>query len=117
MAGDPLLTNQVFVSHPSHMTLPPPGRSFVPAPLEGRGRGGRAAVDMRYFPAQEGPPVEYCRQRVRECEAYVAVVGLRYGSSVPGAGYSYTEAEFREATAAGIPRLVFLLDENVPLPD
>ena len=117
MAGDPLLTNQVFVSHTSDMTLLPAGRSFVQAALDGIGRAGMAAVDMRYFPAQEGPPVEYCRQRVRECEAYVAVVGLRYGSRVPGAGYSYTEAEFREATAAGIPRLVFLLDENAPLPD
>lgn len=117
MAGDPLLTNQVFVSHTSDMALLPAGRSFVQAALDGISRAGMAAVDMRYFPAQEGPPVEYCRQRVRQCEAYVAVVGFRYGSRVPGAGYSYTEAEFREATAAGIPRLVFLLDENAPLPD
>ena len=76
-----------------------------------------AAVDMRYFPAHEGPTVDYCRQRVRECEAYIAVVGFRYGSIVPDADYSYTEAEFREASAAGIPRLVFLLDESALLPE
>jgi hypothetical protein len=117
IASDAVLTNQVFVSHTSDMARSPAGRSFVQAALDGIGRAGMAAVDMRYFPAREGPTVDYCRQRVRECEAYVAVVGFRYGSIVPGADYSYTEAEFREASAAGIPRLVFLLDESAPLPE
>jgi tetratricopeptide (TPR) repeat protein len=117
MAGDAVLTNQVFVSHTSDMALFPAGRSFVQAALDGISRAGMAAVDMRYFPAHEGPPVDYCRQRVRECEAYIAVVGFRYGSTVPGTEHSYTEAEFREATAAGIPRLVFLLDESALLPE
>ena len=117
MAGDAVLTNQVFVSHTSDMARFPAGRSFVQAALDGIGRAGMAAVDMRYFPAREGLTVDYCRQRVRECEAYIAVVGFRYGSLVPGADYSYTEAEFREASAAGIPRLVFLLDESALLPE
>jgi hypothetical protein len=59
--------------------------------------------DMSRFPVD--------RQRVRECEIYVAVVGFRYGSLVAGAALSYTELEFQEATVAGKPRLVFLLDE------
>jgi Domain of unknown function (DUF4062) len=117
MAGDAVLTNQVFVSHTSDMARFPAGKSFVQAALDGIGRAGMAAVDMRYFPAHEGPSVDYCRQRVRECEAYVAIVGFRYGSMVPGTDYSYTEAEFREASTAGIPRLVFLLDEDAPLPE
>ena len=117
MAGDAVLTNQVFVSHTSDMARLPAGRSFVQAALDGIGRAGMAAVDMRYFPAQEGSAVDYCRRRVRECEAYIAVVGFRYGSIVPDTDYSYTEAEFREASAAGIPRLVFLLDESALLPE
>lgn len=76
-----------------------------------------AAVDMRYFAAREGAPVDYCRQRVRECEVYIAVIGFRYGSLVPGTEMSYTEAEFQEASTAGIPRLVFLLDESTGLPE
>lgn len=71
------LTSQVFVSHTSDMELFPAGRSFVQAVLDGIGRAGLAAVDMRHFAAREGTPVEYCRQQVRECEFYVARGDLR----------------------------------------
>jgi tetratricopeptide (TPR) repeat protein len=112
-------TDQVFVSRTSDMSGFPQGRSFVQAVLDAVGRAGCAAVDMSYFAAREGRPADYCRQRVRECEVYVAVVGFRYGSLVPDECVSYTELEFAEATAAGLPRLVFLLDDAVgtDLPD
>jgi transcriptional regulator with XRE-family HTH domain len=71
-----------------------------------------APVDMRHFAAQNESPADYCQRRARECEVYVAVVGYRYGSLVPGKAISYTELEFQAATAVGIPRLVFLLDET-----
>ena len=58
------LTSQVFVSHTSDMEMFPAGRSFVQAVLDGIGRAGLAAVDMGHFAAREGPPVDYCRQRV-----------------------------------------------------
>src|SRR5262249_21618018 len=44
------------------------------------------------------------------------MVGFRYGSLVPGEAVSYTELEFTEATNAGLPRLVFLLDEVAGVP-
>ena len=81
------------------------------AALDAVGRAGMTSVDMRYFAARDGEPADYCRARVHECEIYVAVVGLRYGSVVPGEGISYTELEFQAATAEGLPRLVFLLEE------
>ena len=112
-----MLTSQVFVSHTYDMAAFPVGRSFVQAVLDGVARAGLAAVDMRYFAARDGKPIDYCRQRVRECEVYIAVIGFRYGSLVPGTELSYTEAEFQEAGAAGIPRLVFLLDEGTSMPD
>jgi hypothetical protein len=58
------LTSQVFVSHTFDMELLPAGRSFAQAVLDGIGRAGLAAVDMGHFAAREGPPVDYCRQRV-----------------------------------------------------
>jgi Domain of unknown function (DUF4062) len=110
-------TGQVFVSHTSDLSAYPRGRSNVRGALDAVLRAGSAAVDMRYFAAREGQPAEYCRQRVRECDVYLALIGLRYGSLVPGESVSYTELEFAEATAAGRPRLVFLLEEGCDLPD
>src|SRR5713226_2759232 len=109
-------TGQVFVSHTSDMAQFPEDRSFVQAALDAVSRAGMAPVDMRYFAAREGKPADYCRTRVRECEVYVAVVGFRYGSIVPGEAVSYTELEFGEASTAGVPRLVFLLDGAAGLP-
>jgi len=114
--GGPVLTGQVFLSHASDMAAFPEGRSFVRAVLDGVARAGMAPVDMGYFGARDGQPAEYCRERVRRCEVYLAVLGFRYGSIVPGAAISYTELEFNEAGAAGLPRMLFLLDENAAAP-
>ncbi len=108
---------RVFVSHTSDMEWFPAGRSFVQAALDAVNRAQMTPVDMRYFAAREGKPADYCRQRVRECEIYVAVIGWRYGSMVAGEAVSYTELEFEEASAAGLLRLVFLLSESAGLPD
>ncbi len=113
----------VFVSHTSELAEYPQVRSFVRAAVDAVLRAGARPVQMAQFPAGEQPPAEYCRQQVRQCDVYLAVVGFRYGSLVPDdlapndpVGVSYTELEFRTATAAGLPRLVFLLDENAVVP-
>jgi hypothetical protein len=82
-------------------------RAVVDAVNEARMTPG----DMGYFAARDGEPADYCRRRVREADVYVGVIGFRYGSLVPGEDVSYTEREFLEATEAGKPRLLFLLDE------
>jgi hypothetical protein len=50
---------------------------------------------------------------VLSCDVYLGVIGFRYGRPVPGRddGVSYLEFEFDVAGQAGMPRLVFLLDE------
>jgi tetratricopeptide (TPR) repeat protein len=111
-----MLTGQVFVSHTCDMARFPRRRPFVQAVLDAVSRAGMAPVDMRYFAAREGKPADYCRARVRECEIYVAVVGFRYGTIVPGEAVSYTELEFDEASVAGLPRLVFLLEDSANRP-
>jgi tetratricopeptide (TPR) repeat protein len=102
-------TVQVFLSHTSDMAQFPEGRTFVQAALDAVGRARMAPVDMRYFAARDGMPVDYCRQQVRASDIYVAIIGFRYGSVVAGESISHAESEFLAASGEGLPRLVFLL--------
>src|SRR5262249_36554703 len=107
---------QVFVSHTADMADYPRPTSFVQGVFAAATRAGLVPLEMSYFEACEGKTVDYCRQRVREAELYVAVIGFRIGSVIAGTTTSYAETEFLEAGAAGRERLVFLLDEDTPIP-
>src|SRR5690242_11782955 len=104
---------RVFVSHTCELRDYPPGNSYVAAAERAISAEGHVIVDMADFPAADQVPAELCMDRVRGCRVYVGVLGTRYGSPVRDKPeVSYTELEFQAATAAGLARLVFVLDEG-----
>ena len=103
---------RVFVSHTSELrNFPAGGKSYIAEAERAISAAGHVVVDMADFPAADQPAAELCVERVRGCDVYVGVLGTRYGSPVADKPeVSYTELEFDAATAAGLPRLVFVLD-------
>ncbi|WP_323206746.1 DUF4062 domain-containing protein [Synechococcus sp. BA-132 BA5] len=72
------------------------------------------------FAAQDKEPAQVRGERVQASDLDVGIFGSHYGSPVRDRPEgSYIELEFDTALAAGIPRLVFLLDveaENPGIP-
>lgn len=104
---------RVFVSHTAELAGFPEKRSFVDAACAAVRRAGGVAVAMVDFGARDQRSAQVCRAEVLGCDVYLGVIGFRYGTLVPGQDtVSYTEFEFDVATQAGMPRLVFLLEET-----
>lgn len=107
---------RIFLSHTSELRDCPAGRSFVAAAEAAVVRAGHAVTDMSYFTAKDMPPSTYCIAKLGDAQVYVGIIGLRYGSPVcDRPQLSYTELEFEAATKLRLPRLVFLVEEEVAL--
>ena len=79
-------------------------------------RLGHRAIAMEDYVAADKRPVDKCLQDVRSSDAYVGIFALRYGSIPDGYHKSITHLEYEAAQKAGIPCLLFLLDDNAPWP-
>lgn len=111
-------SRRVFISHTSEFATYPEKRSFIAAAIAAVNRAGCVPCDMEYFTARDQKPAQYCIDCVRECDVYVGIIGLRYGSPVQDRPeVSYTELEFEAATESPArQRLIFLLDPESSVP-
>ena len=107
----------MFLSHTSELADFPASQSFVDAAKDAVTRADGVIVDMEYFGPGSKPSAETCEEKIAGADVYVAIVGFRYGSPVwDRPELSYTELEFEAAWRHGIPRLVFLISEEVHAP-
>ena len=105
---------RVFLSHTSELAAEPPTPSFTAAAKEAIERAGHVPVDMSLWTAADTRPRDLCESRVNECDVYVAILGFRYGTPViDDSTRSYVELEYEAATRAGLPRLIFVLDDTL----
>lgn len=62
-----------------------------------------------------GTSKEDCLAEVRRADVYVGIFAHLYGDIDLESGSSMTELEYEEARKRGIPRLIYLMDESVPI--
>lgn len=107
----------MFLSHTSEFAKYPDSRSYVQAAMNACIRDGFIPGDMSLWSAADNPAADECRQRVADADIYVGIIGFNYGSPVRDEpAHSYTELEYEEARARGIPTLVFLLADDNDMP-
>src|SRR5581483_2771693 len=82
-------------------------------------RMNKSVVAMEDYVATDQRPLDKCLADVGSCDVYVGIFAWRYGfipdKDNPGQK-SITELEYRKATELGKPRLIFLLDPELPWP-
>lgn len=71
---------------------------------------------MEYFGSDPRSSIEVCLSKVRECKLYIAILGMRYGTVNEELSLSYTQLEYNEAIKNNIPALIYMIDEEYPIP-
>jgi HAD superfamily phosphoserine phosphatase-like hydrolase len=80
-------------------------------------RLGAEDVAMEHFGSREDRPKDECIRIVQEeSEAFVGIYAHRYGFVPAGETISISEAEYEAAGMAGVPRFIYLIDEQAPWP-
>ena len=73
---------------------------------------GFHCIRMEEFGTRDILPDEFCRKKIAECDLFVCLVGLCYGSTPENSELSYSAQEHQAAGDAKIPRLIFVSADN-----
>ena len=71
---------------------------------------------MEYFGSSPQNSLDTCIEQVQESKIFIGIVGMRYGSVDDETGLSYSQLEYEEAIKRKIPTLIYIIDENHPIP-
>lgn len=71
---------------------------------------------MEYFGSSSKNSLETCLHQVEESKVFISIIAMRYGSVDDKSGFSYSELEYIRAKEKNIPILIYILDENQPIP-
>ncbi len=69
---------------------------------------GWGIIHMERIGARAWDADDFCLKKVRECDVFVGIAGLCYGSVHEPSGKSYTHREYDEAVAQRKPRLMYV---------
>lgn len=67
---------------------------------------------MESLPASDADAISVSLDMVERADVYIGVFGYRYGHIPTGRDISITEMEYNRACERGIPRLIFVIDED-----
>jgi hypothetical protein len=67
---------------------------------------------MEYFGSSPDTPLDVCMKQISECQLFILIVGLSYGSIDSETGKSYTELEYDYVVDNGIKVLAYLADKK-----
>ena len=77
---------------------------------------GYHCCGMEDFGSRDCSSKEFCVEQVRQCDCFVGLVGLLYGSSPEGEDKSYTEIEYNTADECVKPRLMCVAPNDFSVP-
>lgn len=77
---------------------------------------GNLSEDMSYWPADDSPPLDLSRSRLKSSDLMILLIAHSYGTPPEGHDRSITELEFDLAVELNLPILAFRVDPEYPWP-
>ncbi len=75
-------------------------------------RQGMLPLMMEHLPANSDDAIKASLKMVDEADLYIGIFAYRYGYIPEGYKVSITEMEYNHAVKRGIPRLIFIIDDD-----
>jgi WD40 repeat protein len=110
----PLSSLKVFLSHTNEFSKYPDfsnDKTYVARAKEAVEKFNHKCIEMEAFTADPSTPEDYDARLVKECDVYIGIIGMRYGS-LTSEGISHTEHEYNTALKENKKIFVFILDDN-----